>query len=148
MQQEQLDAVDEQLRQADEWRAAELKRLDDLLEDAREKMEIALGTYAAVLSIDEALKVLNQTMVDYLSLRDQDQAPTLGGAAQDPLPATTPQAAGFDSLRAEIIELRSVIATVGTAQITPLKSIDDRLRKFDTDGLPPGRDDVVLLRAA
>jgi hypothetical protein len=148
MQQEQMDAVDEQLQQADEWRAAELKRLDDLLEDAREKMEIALGTYAAVLSIDEALKVLNQTMVDYLSLRDQDQAPTLGGAAQDPLPATTPQAAGFDSLRAEIIELRSVIATVGTAQITPLKSIDDRLRKFDTDGLPPGRDDVILLRAA
>ena len=54
----------------------------------------------------------------------------------------------LDDLRAEIIELRNTIASVGTAQITPLKSIDDRLRKFDTDGLPPGRDDVVLLRAA
>ncbi len=144
----QTAALDDQLKQADEWRAAELTLLDDLLEDAREKMEIALGTHAAVVSIDAALKVLNKAMVDYLSLRSQRQAPTLGGAAQDPLPATNPQAAGFDSLRAEIIELRTVIATVGTAQITPLKSIDDRLRKFDTDGLPPGRDDVVLLRAA
>ena len=151
--QDQLDALDEQLKQADAWRADELERLDLILEDAKKAMEITLGIYEEVIAIDDALKALNKAMADYLALRDlgKSQAldPNLGDAANDPMgSASVAQQAGFDDLRAEIIELRNVIATVGTAQITPLKSIDDRLRKFDTDGLPPGRDDVVLLRAA
>jgi hypothetical protein len=144
--QDQLDALDEQLKQADTWRNDELERLDKILEDAKKAMEITLGIYEEVMTIDDALKALNQTMVDYLTRRDAHPAlaPT-----NDPMGAAPlAQQSDLAGLRAEIVELRNVVASVGTAQITPLKSIDDRLRKFDTDGLPPGRDDVVLLRAA
>ena len=134
--------------------------MDAILADAKERLEIALGTYQTLISIDEALRQLAASIAAYQA-PPPDESPASGEyrgwdpeqqvyrdpvTSQDAISVT--RETSLDDLRAEIVELRTVIASVGTAQITPLKSIDDRLRKFDTDGLPPGRDDVVLLRAA
>ncbi len=157
---EHLDELDRQLQAANDWRDGELARLDAILADAKERLEIALGTYQTLISIDEALRQLAASIAAYQA-PPPDESPASGEyrgwdpeqqvyrdpvTSQDAISVT--RAASLDDLRAEIVELRTVIASVGTAQITPLKSIDDRLRKFDTDGLPPGRDDVILLRAA
>ena len=59
------------------------------------------------------------------------------------------QLAVMRSLRDELAALRADQAAANTALVIPLKSMDDRLRKWDGDGLPSGRDDdVVLVRAA
>ena len=144
----QLDTLDRQLQAANDWRDAELARLDALLVDAKDRMEIAIGTRQTLISLDEAMRLLAASITAYPSPAANDPDPPLYGDTATQGAIGTPTDTSLDDLRAEIIELRNTIASVGTAQITPLKSIDDRLRKFDTDGLPPGRDDVVLLRAA
>jgi hypothetical protein len=58
------------------------------------------------------------------------------------------QTAEIKGLREELAMLRKDMAAAQTAQVAPLKSLDDRTRKWDLDGLPPGRDDVTVLRAA
>jgi hypothetical protein len=151
---EHLDELDRQLQAANDWRDGELARLDAILADAKERLEIALGTYQTLISIDEALRQLAASIAayqapppdEYRGWDPEQQVYRDTVTSQDAISVT--RETSLDDLRAEIVELRTVIASVGTAQITPLKSIDDRLRKFDTDGLPPGRDDVVLLRAA
>jgi hypothetical protein len=45
------------------------------------------------------------------------------------------------------------MAAAQTATVIPLKSLDDRTKKWDLDGMPPPRDDgtastVVLIKAA
>ena len=144
----QLDTLDRQLQAANDWRDAELARLDALLVDAKDRMEIAIGTRQTLISLDEAMRLLAASITAYPSPAANDPDHPLYGDTATQGAIGTPTDTSLDDLRAEIIELRNTIASVGTAQITPLKSIDDRLRKFDTDGLPPGRDDVVLLRAA
>jgi hypothetical protein len=58
------------------------------------------------------------------------------------------QLAELKALREEIAVMRKDMAAIGTAQVVPLKAVEDRLRTWDADGLPPGRDDVTLLQAA
>ncbi len=58
------------------------------------------------------------------------------------------QTAEIKGLREELALLRKDMAVTATAQVAPLKSLDDRTRKWDLDGLPPGRDDITVLRAA
>jgi hypothetical protein len=58
------------------------------------------------------------------------------------------QTAEIKGLREELAMLRKDMAATATAQVAPLKSLDDRTRKWDLDGMPAGRDDVTVLRAA
>jgi hypothetical protein len=57
------------------------------------------------------------------------------------------QIAEIKALREEMGLLRKDMAAIGTAQVVPLSSMDERMRKWDSDGLPPGRENVILLRA-
>jgi len=54
------------------------------------------------------------------------------------------------ALRQEIVVLRQDLAAVATAQVVPLKAIDERLRKWDLDGMPSSADTgtETALRAA
>ena len=61
---------------------------------------------------------------------------------------TDAQADELRELRRELAALRQDLAAIATAQTRPLQDIDTRLKKWDIDGLPAGRDDVVLLKAA
>lgn len=74
---------------------------------------------------------------------DTKEAPNPGLAAQH-------QTQEIVALRQEIAMLHKDIVILSAAQASPLRAMDDRLKKWDLDGLPSGRDDVdvTLLRAA
>lgn len=50
--------LDQQIQQAAEWRDDELGRLDQIVEDAKRAAEIALGTYRATVSVEEAMRAV------------------------------------------------------------------------------------------
>jgi hypothetical protein len=67
--------------------------------------------------------------------------------------AAADQTNEIKALKAELILLRKDMAAAQTATVAPLKSLDDRTKKWDLDGLPAPRDDgtsttMVLMRAA
>ena len=143
---EQTKALERQIEQAAEWRDAEMARLDALLEDAKKRMEIALGTYIELVSIDDAVRALNTSINNFLGLKGVDSmlvpvkppvlveivdstGPSYAEAAQRAAEAT-------DGLKAEIVSLRKDMAAASTAQVIPIKEMATRLQKWDLDGLP------------
>ena len=63
------------------------------------------------------------------------------------------QTTEIKSLKEELVLLRKDMAAAQTATVIPLKSLDDRTKKWDLDGMPAPRDDgdgstVVIMRAA
>ena len=164
----QLSALDKQLEQANDWRDAELERLDGILEDAKKRMEIALGTYQELQSIDEAMKQLNKAMEDYLKAktpvpiepipqpRPIPIIPTLRAVPTGELyggQVSATQAQTMQDLKTEISAMRLELVQVGVTQTVALKSMDERLIKWDLDGSPPWRDDgdgttATLLKVA
>jgi len=152
--QQQLKALDDQLEQANDWRESELKRLDQILIDAKEAMEITLGIHQETIAIDQALQALSESLLKFIITRDA--APALGDPTYDPAAgqdAAAEQTAVITSLRDQVILLRQEMAALGVAQTTSLKSLDDRLLRWDLDGSPPWRDDgtgqsVTVLKVA
>lgn len=158
---QELARIDQEMQALDDWRENQIATLDATLEEARKQVSIALGTWMETISVKAALDELNKLLLKQ-------------GATPVPLPPTTTSPPMFQSsgdlfppleslsvaaqatnaetvaLKAEIVALRKDLALAGTAQVSALKSVDDRLRKWDLDGLPPGRDDdgAVLVRAA
>jgi hypothetical protein len=160
--QEQIQAIDEQLQQANDWRDAELKRLDDILADAKQRLEIALGTYQETISIKDALHLLNENLFGYSRIgappdevirgwdpvRDQLITANATQSAQ-----ASNQTAAVQSLDANLAQLRQEMATIGMTQANLLKALDDRLMRWDLDGSPPWRDDgtgqaITVLKVA
>lgn len=148
----QMEQYDAQAEAASEWRDAEMARLDLILEDAKAQLDVLMGIDTTLLSVEDAL------------------AQFLAAVAQTPPPAPPPgiettqaasveqateQTAEIVALRNEVVLLRQDLAAIATAQVVPLKSLDDRLTKWDLDGIPPTRGDadtdteqtVVLLKA-
>jgi hypothetical protein len=79
--------------------------------------------------------------------------PAIPGSINTYAQASTAQTAEIKSLKAELVLLRKDMAAAQTATVIPLKSLDDRTKKWDLDGLPAPRDDgtastVVLMRAS
>jgi tape measure domain-containing protein len=136
--QERLQALEDQLQQAEDWRDAELERIDALV-------------LASVASID-LLTNIDQDLSQLV-----DQATPAAGPADAPLDYVAPddgQLAALTALREEVILLRKDLALSATAQVVPLQALDDRTKKWDLDGLPVTRDTgagtqtLVLLKAA
>lgn len=50
-----LNALEDQLKNSQQWYQAEMERLDQLLEMERQRLDIAMGTYQTLLTIPEAL---------------------------------------------------------------------------------------------
>ena len=152
--QQQLKALDDQLQQANDWRESELKRLDQILIDAKEAMEITLGIHQETIAIDQALQALSESLLKFIITRDA--APALGDPTYDPAAgqdAAAAQTEVMTSLRDQVILLRQEMAALGVAQTSSLKSLDDRLLRWDLDGSPPWRDDgtgeaVTILKVA
>lgn len=151
--QQQLKVLDDQLQQANDWRESELKRLDQILIDAKEAMDITLGIHKETISIDQALKELSDSLLKFIILREA--APALGDPTDAPATGqdAAEQTAVMTSLRDQVILLRQEMAAFGVAQTTSLKSLDDRLLRWDLDGSPPWRDDgtgesVTILKVA
>ena len=165
--QAQLDAIQQQIDSSAAWRDAELERLDQLLEDARTSVEIATGTYEATLSLEEAIAAFNTAIAlidpDAPTLTLDGLSETLGTAvvALDDRVATTgaaleagmiQQTSELSAIRGEIVALRRDMAIGAGSSLTALKSVDDRLKRWDDDGLPVERDadttTTYVLRAA
>jgi len=168
--QAQLDALQNQLDASAAWRDQQLARLDQLLATAKQQLDQALGQDTTTLSLAEALQAFNTalaaldqqatplalaTLGDRLSLSVADTGASLSTelasqATQQAL-ATSQQREDLTALRAEIATLRADLAAIATQQLIPLKSVDDRLRRWDVEGLPGSVDSgtgVTVLRAA
>ncbi len=144
--QAEMERLDEQAKVAGEWRDAELKALDDILKDAKDAMDIARGIDISVKSIDQALLDFNADMRKYLELKSL--GPT--GSPQPQLAATdidtfaetaAEQTAVISELKAEVAAMRKEMVAAGVSQAVTLRSVDDRMAKWDLDGSPPWRDD-------
>ena len=144
--QAEMERLDEQAKVAGEWRDAELKVLDDILKDAKDAMDIARGIDISVKSIDQALLDFNADMRKYLELKSL--GPT--GSPQPQLAATdidtfaetaAEQTAVISELKAEVAAMRKEMVAAGVSQAVTLRSVDDRMAKWDLDGSPPWRDD-------
>ena len=168
--QAQLDALQNQLDASAAWRDQQLARLDQLLATAKQQLDQALGQDTTTLSLAEALQAFNTalaaldqqatplalaTLGDRLSLSVADTGASLSTelasqATQQAL-ATSQQREDLTALRAEIATLRADLAAIATQQLIPLKSVDDRLRRWDVEGLSGSVDSgtgVTVLRAA
>jgi hypothetical protein len=121
-----MDAFQAQRDQADAWRDAQLAAMEAQLK--------AMGILAGLLG-------------DRLPMPLPTPLPTPPPPPADHQKLSDAQIAEIKALREELALLRKDMAAVGTAQVVPLSSLDERLRKWDLDGLPPGRDNVILLRA-
>jgi len=168
-QEAQLAILDRQQESADAWRDAELARLekeaaaaeawreenlaaiDDLLELAEKQLAILNGTYEETKSLADAIKDFNAALVNAGGkpvASDQAGRDALLPPMTDLVAASTATTTEVVALRQEIVTLRRDLADVATAQVVPLKAIDERLRKWDLDGLPGDSTTETALRAA
>ena len=138
---------------AETWREENLAAIDAMLALAAKQIAILEGTYVETKSLAEALKDFNAALID---AGGKPLSPTQAGldALLPPMTelvaASTATTDEVVALRQEIVTLRRDLAEVSTAQVVPLKAIDERLRKWDLDGLPGGTDSTseTALRAA
>lgn len=129
-----VESLDKQAEMLDDYYQQSLDALDkqsEMISDWRDAQLERIDKL--VINSDDIL-----TKLDWLN----------PGAATGPVMVGANNGGDFQAMRDEIAGLRADLAAIGTAQVTPLKSIDERLRKFDNDGMPPSRDGEVLLRAA
>ncbi len=160
---QQLDALQDQLDAANAWRDSEMERLDQILDQAKQQLDIALGEEEINLSLQDAIVAFNNALlaldperqtiaVEPITMAMDASALKMESAInqQSVQQLSIAAAAQNESvaLRTEIALLRADLAAGQTAQFASLKSLDDRLRKWDGDGLPPGRDDDVVLVSA
>jgi hypothetical protein len=133
------------------WRDAELARLDGVLESAKAQLDALMGIDTTLLSVEDALQQFLTAVSGELS--GQSQPPEPPPVLFQQLEAQQEQTDQTIALREELVLLRKDLAAIHTAQVIPLKALEDRLRKWDLDGTPPVRDDgttpqqVVVLRA-
>jgi hypothetical protein len=137
-----MDGFQAQRDQANAWRDAQLAAMEAQLK--------AMAALASVLGGARPGPIPGTPPIP--------GAPPIPGT---PIPPPTPlpppadnyqklneaQIAEIKALREEMGLLRKDMAAIGTAQVVPLSSMDERMRKWDSDGLPPGRENVILLRA-
>ena len=129
-----VESLDKQAEMLDDYYQQSLDALDKQAEMVSDWRDAQLERIdKLVINSDDIL-----TKLDWLN----------PGAATGPVMVGANNGGDFQALRDEIAGLRADLAAIGTAQVTPLKSIDERLRKFDNDGMPPSRDGEVMLRAA
>jgi hypothetical protein len=142
----QMAALDAQIEAVEDWRDQELERLDAILEDAKAQLDLLMGIDNSLLSIDEAMKrFLDSLQANYDGkgrwyglMPGDDTATDFDNGAllrdSEQTAAQQQQAEETAALRAEVVLLRKDLAAIHTAQVVPLKSIDDRLKKIDLDG--------------
>jgi hypothetical protein len=136
------------------WETAVLSYLDKEQERMEEQLRLEQAAIDAQMQHAEAWR--DEQMAALTALLATNQAGQMTDAPIIPLPTQTAalaeanaaQTSEIKGLREEIAMLRKDMAAAATAQVAPLKSLDDRTRKWDLDGLPAGRDDVTVLRAA
>lgn len=146
----QLKALDDQADQAAAWRDTQLEAIDQLLAEAAKQIAILEGTWTETKSIDDALAALNEALVEAGGtpvVATQDSMDRLLPPMTELVAASTATTDEVVALRQEIVTLRRDLAEVSTAQVVPLKAIDERLRKWDLDGLPDSTSETAL-RAA
>jgi len=151
---QELARLEAETEAAQTWRDENLAAIDDLLELAAKQVAILEGTYVETKTLAEAINDLNDALIDAggepLAPTQADLAallPPMGDIAAAANATTTEVIA----LRQEIVVLRQDLASVATAQVVPLKAIDERLRKWDLDGMPSSAEATgteTALRAA
>jgi hypothetical protein len=138
------------------WETAVLAYLDKEQERMEEQLRLEQAAVDAQMQHAEAWR--DEQMAALTALLASNQAGQMVNAEGQVIPwptqaewqaeASAAQTSEIKGLREEIAMLRKDMAAAATAQVAPLKSLDDRTRKWDLDGLPAGRDDVTVLRAA
>ena len=160
---DQLAAIERQIESAGVWRDDQLNRINALLENAKAQLDAALGNEQATLSLADAIRLFNDSLkelnpestpiaLEALGASMQSSVAELSATISQTLSAqSNQQAAEIASLRAEITALRADNVAISTQQTAPMKSIDDRLRRWEIDGLPASSEiqpDITVLRAA
>jgi hypothetical protein len=132
------------------WRDESMLALDQLLEDAAKQIAILEGTYQETKSLAEAFKEFNDALLDagIIPISGPENMEFLLPPMNDIAAATAATQAELIQLKQEIITLRKDAAASSTTQVVSLKSIDERLRKWDLDGLPDSTAGETALRAA
>lgn len=151
---QELARLEAETEAAQTWRDENLAAIDDLLELAAKQVAILEGTYVETKTLAEAINDLNDALID---AGGEPLAPTQADLAAllppmgDIAAATNATTTEVIALRQEIVVLRQDLAAVATAQVVPLKAIDERLRKWDLDGMPSSAEATgteTALRAA
>jgi hypothetical protein len=168
----QLDAIQKQIDAAAAWRDAELARLDKLLADAQKQMEIQQGTYVETKNLTVAIKEFNAALkavdpkstpivlgtlnidlnkgMTALDTRLAAQTAVLIADTAQRAQQSAQQNAELLAIRTEIVALRKDMAVSSSTGLVALRSVDDRLKRWDDEGLPETRDDdtnILVLRA-
>ena len=133
-----------------------LQSLDDLQSALTKQHEAAMAALDAKYALDEDWKKRQLDLLNELIAKMYpDQAPADRMPMKYQLPPVPKddqerQDKRFGDVIAEIALLRRDMANLSAAQIAPLKSLDDRVKKWDLDGLPGERDaaEMSYLRAA
>lgn len=133
------------------WRDESLLVLDELLDRAEKQLAILDGTYVETKNLAEAFKEFNDAVIDVGG--EPIDAPAnfefLLPPMNDIAASTAATQAELVALKQEIITLRKDAAASSTSQVISLKAIDERLRKWDLDGLPDSTSSSdTALRAA
>jgi len=133
------------------WRDESLLALDELLDRAEKQLAILDGTYVETKNLAEAFKEFNDAVIDVGG--EPIDAPAnfefLLPPMNDIAASTAATQAELVALKQEIITLRKDAAASSTSQVISLKAIDERLRKWDLDGLPDSTSSSdTALRAA
>lgn len=133
------------------WRDESLLALDELLDRAEKQLAILDGTYVEAKNLAEAFKEFNDAVID--AGGEPIDAPAnfefLLPPMNDIAASTAATQAELVALKQEIITLRKDAAASSTSQVISLKAIDERLRKWDLDGLPDSTSSSdTALRAA
>ena len=137
-----------------------------MLKTAKKQLDAALGNQEVTLSLAEAIKQFNAAIkaVDpkatplalaavgaTVQAASASLTTTLSSQTVQQTTAAAQNNAHWTALRSEIAALRADLAASNTASVTALKSLDNRLQRWDLDGLPAGADaggDSYVLRVA
>ena len=140
--------LDQQIQQAAEWRDDELGRLDQIVEDAKRAAEIALGTYRATVSVEEAMRAVYAVISGQPGAAPPWDGPVEPPGGWDAGPvAQRETTAEVVELRTEVALLRESLTNLGVSEAASLKSIDDRLLKWELQS-QSGEGPVTVVRAS
>lgn len=161
-QEQTLAIAEQQLAVTTSWSEAELAKIDTMIATLSEGVTAQIGTYAEAQAFNAKLSAINSVLemsnpADTNTWLSTISTDIKNGSAQiDTHVVAQMQAQQAENqkqteelraLKAELAAMRKDMAAIGTATVTPLKAVEERLRYWEMEGLPASRDSVELLNA-
>jgi nitrate reductase NapAB chaperone NapD len=138
---ENLERLDKQIKELENQYEASVFYLDGLLQKAEDQLNIAFGTYTAILSVSSALSSYNTILLSYIDAISSDTAQQVNKVQTISTSNVAQTGANINSsnVAEEIKQLREELAAQNRAIAQNTLATAKILAQWDGDGQPETR---------